>query len=113
MLARNDLIVIDDDTRLSVRVIDDTNWDLQIKNVDSTDSGNYMCMIQMMPPQIKYVSLTVNGMSNKLKALTITSLYCISTKLICLFCFFLPPSPKHELNSLALFCLRMNFLLKK
>lgn len=64
MLARNDLIVIDDDTRLSVRVIDDTNWDLQIENVDSTDSGNYMCMIQMMPPQIKYVSLTVNAPPN-------------------------------------------------
>lgn len=61
MLARNDLIVIDDDTRLSVRVIDDTNWDLQIENVDTTDSGKYICMIQMMPPQMKYVSLTVSA----------------------------------------------------
>lgn len=58
-LTLNDQVVIDDDVRLSVNVIDNTEWNLLIENVEGADSGKYVCMVQTMPPQTKPVELTV------------------------------------------------------
>ena len=63
MLTNNEQIMIDDDPRLSVKVIDDTSWNLQIEKVDGDDTGIYVCMVQTYPPQIKQVELSVKGKS--------------------------------------------------
>ena len=59
-LTLNDQVVIDD-VRLSVNVIDNNEWNLLIENVNGADSGKFLCMVQIMPPQIKPVELIVAG----------------------------------------------------
>ena len=59
-LTLNDQVVTNN-MRLSVNVIDNSEWNLLIDDVNGADSGKYLCMVQIMPPQIKPVELIVAG----------------------------------------------------